>query len=159
MDIVSHKIETAINGIKAFASYGVGANLNSSGMVDNIHLQRALTALDELKQSVSNAGMLKALDEVDLKMVIADELTTDCMSTYLTVFKDCDLAAADLIVKRIRSIVGYPSSVSEEEINNLFWDKAVLHQDMEDKDYWSISKKDWKIVCTAIKAMLEERNT
>lgn len=43
------RIEIAINAIKAFASYGKVVYLTSNGMVDNVHLQRALNALEEMK--------------------------------------------------------------------------------------------------------------
>ena len=45
---VEEYIEIAINGIKSFASYGIGANIVGTG-VDNTHLQRSIVALNNIK--------------------------------------------------------------------------------------------------------------
>ncbi len=47
--------------------------------------------------------------------------------------------------------------INEEMINEIFFEKAILHQDMEGKDYWNISKQDWKLVVKAISRAEAER--
>lgn len=44
---IDEEIQTIIHGIRAFASYGVGARIYGDG-VDDIHLQRAITAANNI---------------------------------------------------------------------------------------------------------------
>ncbi len=58
------RTQTIIHGIRAFASYGIGARIYGDG-VDDIHLQRAITAAKEIEaMSAWIEGELKKIMEL-----------------------------------------------------------------------------------------------
>ncbi len=58
------RTQTIIHGIRAFASYGIGARIYGDG-VDNIHLQKAITAAKDIESmSTWIEGEVPSVEEI-----------------------------------------------------------------------------------------------
>lgn len=63
------RTQTIIHGIRAFASYGIGARIYGDG-VDDIHLQRAITAAKEIEaMSTWIEGAVPTANDIFLELL------------------------------------------------------------------------------------------
>ncbi len=68
------RTQTIIHGIRAFASYGIGARIYGDG-VDDIHLQKAITAAKDIESmSAWLEGQVPTVEEIEKVILLESNL-------------------------------------------------------------------------------------
>lgn len=101
---VLDRTQTIIHGIRAFASYGVGARIYGDG-VDDIHLQRAITAAKEIEaMSAWIEGELPSESEIN-ECLLETKRNYEALTTFENVRLPVGCDGSRLYAKAIHALL------------------------------------------------------